>query len=321
MKGSFYRRELKAPAIAFSSAEGRQIFQEALASGHLEAYFNIAEQFNTQTHPSFCGIGSLSMSLNALLVDPHRVWQGVWRWFDDSMLDCCTSLEIVRGKGITMPQLACIAKCNGANVDLVYSEQTDEETFRQTIKAATSSSFQDGGGKVIIASYFRGKLNQTGTGHFSPVGGYHPERDLVLIMDVARFKYPPHWVPLHDLFEAMKDVDPDTNLSRGYLVLSNSADSKGEQLASKCKTFCDSIACQVIQTAAQDNSEVKIVVTESASNSNIYNEISDTIDTSSDSDPASLKHMVTISRNQVTQIEAIIESRCPKCHCTQSLDL
>jgi hypothetical protein len=28
-----------------------------------------------------------------------------------------------------------------------------------------------------------------GDGHFSPIGGYCVERDAVLIMDVARFKY------------------------------------------------------------------------------------------------------------------------------------
>ncbi len=28
-------------------------------------------------------------------------------------------------------------------------------------------------------------LGQTGDGHFSPVGGYHPDKDLVLLMDVV----------------------------------------------------------------------------------------------------------------------------------------
>lgn len=32
-------------------------------------------------------------------------------------------------------------------------------------------------------------------------GGYHAETDQVLILDVARFKYPPHWVPLKTLWE------------------------------------------------------------------------------------------------------------------------
>jgi glutathione gamma-glutamylcysteinyltransferase len=45
----------------------------------MEAYFPLAEQYSTQGHPAFCGIGSLTVALNALLVDPHRVWKGVWR--------------------------------------------------------------------------------------------------------------------------------------------------------------------------------------------------------------------------------------------------
>jgi hypothetical protein len=34
-------------------------------------------------------------------------------------------------------------------------------------------------------------------------------------MDVARFKYPPHWIPLSLLFTAMLDVDKDSGTSRG----------------------------------------------------------------------------------------------------------
>lgn len=29
-------------------------------------------------------------------------------------------------------------------------------------------------------------------GHFSPVAAYHEERDMALILDVARFKYSPY---------------------------------------------------------------------------------------------------------------------------------
>lgn len=58
---------------------------------------------------------------------------------------------------------------------------------------------------------------KTGTGHFSPIGGYHAERDMALILDVARFKYPPHWVPLSLLWEAMDTVDEATGLQRGYV--------------------------------------------------------------------------------------------------------
>ena len=41
---------------------------------------------------------------------------------------------------------------------------------------------------VVVASYDRAQLDQTGSGHFSPLAAYHSATDSVLIMDVARFK-------------------------------------------------------------------------------------------------------------------------------------
>jgi hypothetical protein len=78
-------------------------------------------------------------------------------------------------------------------------------------------------GSFLVAAYSRQSLGQTGGGHYSPIGGYHRERDAVLIMDVARFKYPPHWVPLRALYAAMKSVDADTGRPRGYVTIRRSA--------------------------------------------------------------------------------------------------
>ena len=41
----------------------------------------------------------------------------------------------------------------------------------------------------------------------------------MLILDTARFKYPPHWVPLKKLHEAMAALDSSTGRPRGWLVL------------------------------------------------------------------------------------------------------
>jgi len=82
----FYRRSLPDSAIAFSSVEGRQIFREALALGGMEGYFALAEQFHTQAEPAFCGLGSLVVVLNALSIDPGRIWKGVWSRVSSSNL-------------------------------------------------------------------------------------------------------------------------------------------------------------------------------------------------------------------------------------------
>eukprot|EP00981_Chlorochromonas_danica_P011871 scaffold4337_cov182-Ochromonas_danica.AAC.6 len=228
LQGTFHRRTLPSPAIGFSTEEGRKIFNEALCSGNLEGYFPLAEHFTTQ--------GSLSMALNALLIDPHRIWKGVWRWFDESMLDCCTPLEKVQMEGITLGKVGCLARCNGAEVIMRHGDTVSLEQFREDVKTVcslTQSTMNDR--QVMIVSYSRRSLGQSGDGHFSPIGGYHPERDLVLIMDVARFKYPPHWVPLVDLYTALQPIDKATGKSRGYLLLKVSEESREAITGCACR--------------------------------------------------------------------------------------
>ncbi len=213
---SIYRRPLPEELVAFASDEGRRLFREALATGHMENFFALAEQFHTQADPAFCGLGSLVVVLNALAIDPGRLWKGPWRWFHEELLDCCSPLDRVREKGLSMDELACLAQCNGADVRV---ERASIDRLREDVIRAARSPREP----MLVASYSRRTLGQTGDGHFSPVGGYHPERDLVLLLDVARFKYPPHWVPLAKLHAAMQPVDPESGAPRGWVVLTRRA--------------------------------------------------------------------------------------------------
>jgi glutathione gamma-glutamylcysteinyltransferase len=75
---TFYRRPLPDQCIAFSSKEGKSIFRNALSAGYMEGFFHLIEQFHTQAEPAYCGLGTLSMILNALGMDPNRLWKGPW---------------------------------------------------------------------------------------------------------------------------------------------------------------------------------------------------------------------------------------------------
>ena len=55
-------------------------------------------------------------------------------------------------------------------------------------------------------------------GHFSPAAAYHADVDAVLIMDTW-YRTEPVWAPLAALWGAMADVDPDSKLPRGMLLL------------------------------------------------------------------------------------------------------
>jgi Phytochelatin synthase len=61
LRKSFYMRQLPGSCVSFSCEEGRAMFKEALAAGHMEVYFKLAEHFLTQDDPAFCGLSTLTM--------------------------------------------------------------------------------------------------------------------------------------------------------------------------------------------------------------------------------------------------------------------
>jgi hypothetical protein len=122
--------------------------------------------------------------------------------------------EQVKREGITLAQAACLARCNGARVELFPHGAASLGEFRALVVEAAAS-----GAHHLIVSYSRRHMGQTGDGHFSPVGGYEATKDMVLILDTARFKYPPHWVPLPLLYDAMAHLDPATGRPRGFMRL------------------------------------------------------------------------------------------------------
>ena len=285
--GTFHRRTLPPPSIAFSSTEGKVIFTKALNEGGLDNYFPISEAFQSQGHPAFCGLGSLTVALNAILLDPQRIWQGVWRWFDESMLNCCDPLDQIKLKGISLSKLNCLAVCQGAQTELKFASDISEDMFRDDVKRVccnisaplksatpptnddanptTSATNSISNNKVLIVSYSRSALKQSGSGHFSPIGGYCAEFDLVLIMDVARFKYPPHWVPLSLLYQAMCSVDDETGVSRGYLIVGLSKSST-DRLFDLCS--CHNTAEGEDEGEGNENEIAKKKKTDTGNNTN-----------------------------------------------------
>ncbi|KAL8542145.1 hypothetical protein ACS0TY_003124 [Phlomoides rotata] len=153
----------------------------------MKGFFKLISLFQTQSEPAYCGLATLAMVLNALSIDPCRKWKGPWRWFDESMLDWCEPLEKVKVEGISFGKVICLANCAGANVEAFRTNHTSIHKFRKYVMACSTSD-----NCHLISSYDTRAFKQTGIGHFTPIGGYHAQSDMVLILDVARFKYPPH---------------------------------------------------------------------------------------------------------------------------------
>lgn len=165
------------------------------------------------------------MCLNAMSVDPGRTWKGVWRWYAEDMLDCCVPIDDIKSRGIDLEEFACLARCNGLKYPAIVrpppisstniSDQVNSiEAFRKVVLKTCQQDLD-----TLVVSYSRKGLKQTGDGHYSPIGAYDEDTDSVLILDVARFKYPPHWVKLQDLYISMRYLDSTTKKPRGWMLL------------------------------------------------------------------------------------------------------
>lgn len=211
---SFHGRILPDHLTSLESPKGQEIFHESFSSGHATNFFSLITNFASQSDVSMCGPASLAMVLNALKLDPMRTWRRPWRWWSDEMFACCDgSLEVMKRSGVTLEFFDRIAKKQkGISVDTRGPGSLEE--FRNTLKQIAKESDCH-----VIVSFGRESLGQTGIGHFSPVAAVHEAKDLVLVLDVARFKYPPYWVKIEELHRAMQGVDPETGMSRGYSVI------------------------------------------------------------------------------------------------------
>ncbi|XP_078486722.1 acyl-coenzyme A thioesterase 9, mitochondrial isoform X2 [Ciona intestinalis] len=157
-----------------------------------------------------------------------RVWKGIWRWYDERMVRSC-NLDEIQKEGVTMDQLACIARCNQLNADVVYvDEHTSIDDFRRVVEDTCK-----GNSSAVICSFGKSYLGALGVGQFATIAGYHAERGLVLALEPARYKHRIFWTPLECLWGAMvatdKATDPTIDLQRGYMVLSQAKPLKNRK--------------------------------------------------------------------------------------------
>lgn len=215
---SMYTRPLPDGLVDFSSAEGRTRLARALAAGSASAFCPLVAQLQTQAFPAACGLTTLAIVLNALRVDPGRVWHTPWRWYDESFLFCCSGEERVRAAGVTMDELACVARCHGLRAEVVRGA-SDSHVRRMAARLLAAEADEGEDVSFLAVAFSRRVLGQTGSGHFSPIAAYDEETDSVLVLDTARFKYPPFWVSLPELNAATLEVDEMSSLPRGFVVL------------------------------------------------------------------------------------------------------
>ena len=198
---------LPSSLVDADSDVGERLFLESDAR---QAYFPLAANFLTQKYQSYCGVASIVMVLNALQLPAPAVPEfAPYRTFtQDNVLDERTDAVLPRhvllNKGMTLDQLGGLLALQLLNVEVRHAGDATLDEFRA--KAREYLGQKD---HFVIINYLRMAIGQERGGHISPLAAYDAQTDRFLILDVARYKYPPVWVTASDLFKAMNTPDAD----------------------------------------------------------------------------------------------------------------
>ncbi|QEX15174.1 hypothetical protein FRZ44_04540 [Hypericibacter terrae] len=204
--------------VGAATPAGETYFLEAEARA---AYFPLADNFVTQKNQAFCGVASSVMVLNALQLPAPAVpeYDPYTTFTQDNVFSAATEAVIpadtIREMGMTLDQLGAFIATQPVAVEVHHAADSSLDVFR-----AAARDYLSKPGHFVVVNYLRKAIGQEKGGHISPLAAYDGTSDRFLILDVARYKYPPVWVTAADLFAAMNTIDSDNeNRSRGYVLI------------------------------------------------------------------------------------------------------
>lgn len=211
----------QAPWLALDSPDGERRLFESTAR---QDFLPLSRYFVTQQNLAYCGAASMTMVLNALhLPMPTAAeYPGYPLFTQNNVFNAATervlSADTVARQGMTLEQLGKLLATYAVTTRVYSASDSSLEEFR---RLAAENLRQPG--NFVLVNYLRKTLGQKTGGHISPLAAYHEASDSFLILDVARFKYPPAWVGAAQLWQAMRTIDDASGKTRGFVLVSRPA--------------------------------------------------------------------------------------------------
>ena len=199
----WYGRTLVAPHPEhFASGVSRadpaltSLLQTSLAQRFLQ-------DFRTQALWSSCGPASLRNVL-ASLDRPVEHERDLFRG------DTLAWLRMA-AMGMTLDEVAALAQATG-----IGRVQVRRDLSAAELRTLVESLGTDG--RRLIVNFDRAPIHGVALGHFSPIAGYDPASDRVLLLDVTP-GFGPQLVPIGLLATALRTRDPTSGRSRGLIQI------------------------------------------------------------------------------------------------------
>jgi len=214
-----------AAAIPMASQAGQELLLKP--STRRADVAALLQWYETQANLAYCGVASSVMVLNSLAVPaPKAEGYGSNRfWTQTNLFSLPATRDFVEAsrvarEGMTLEQLHGLLASVGTRVQRYHGETLSLEQLRWLLRRGLAD-----GTDRLLANYDRRALGQSGGGHISPLAAYDPDHDRVLVLDVARYRYPAVWVATPDLWRAIRSVDSSSGRSRGLIRLQGPAGS------------------------------------------------------------------------------------------------
>ena len=117
-KETFYKAKEPTEGINYHSEDSKKLFLESLQNNLANPFFELSDQFTTQTYGSYCGPTNISIILNSMGIDPNSIIFRNWRYYNESNIHAC-NLESVHDHGMPITDLKFILEKNNVKT-LLY---------------------------------------------------------------------------------------------------------------------------------------------------------------------------------------------------------
>ena len=224
----FWRRLNYSKYLIKQQTKDSELIFDSMEENTKHKFLNISEYFESQIGGAYCGIASLTISLNYLFsineenqkfakftqeyIYKNGVKDIIWKNRKDQNYGLrLNSLQIILNKLILPYKL---------KLEFQQSIYYDAQ-YKQFIQDLQKCYIEDKHQKsIIIVNFCRNYKEHLG-GHFCPIGGFACIKGLefVFIVDVAAKRAKPHWFPVRYLVRLMCNMDQ--KIPRGYLILSS----------------------------------------------------------------------------------------------------
>jgi hypothetical protein len=216
------------PAAAWADEFPEVVYWNSEAGKALRAripadadYWQLSPVFAMQNTQTYCSVATAVTVLNAMPIKkPVDPAYAPYHFFTQSNyftpeVAKIISPQTVLAQGMTREEMAETLARQGVKAQSIAGDTLSAEALRDLLRKALGDD-----GQFVLANYLRQSLGQVGGGHWSVLAAYDAPTDRVLILDVAKYKYPPAWVGIATLQKAIATLDATSGKARGLVIVS-----------------------------------------------------------------------------------------------------